>query len=156
MQTIQFIAAFCLLLVQGLWLNNGRASEAIQGSNNSALIRRSAYGQRNCQNSECGVKGEQEIKSTRPVYPGKRSAYRLKQERPKKSNPPTAAKGNQEAENLPLSGANTNKPIKYAPKEKRLNKRPAFTSNGKDKETIDDNSNVTSDISGNVISVLDL
>ncbi|KAJ9070964.1 hypothetical protein DSO57_1002180 [Entomophthora muscae] len=147
MQTIQFIAAFCLLLVQGLWLNNGRASEAIQGSNNSALIRRSAYGQRNCQNSECGVKGEQERKSTRPVYPGKRTAYRRKQERPKKSNPPAAAEGNQERENPPPSGANTKKPLKCAPKEKRLNKRPAFTSNGKDKDTIDDDGNVTSDFS---------
>ncbi|KAJ9082906.1 hypothetical protein DSO57_1000208 [Entomophthora muscae] len=122
------------------------ASEAIQGSNDFALIRRSAYGQRNCQNSECGVKEEQERNPSRPVYPGYRYRYRRKQERPKKSNPPAAVEGNQERENPP-PGANTKKPHKCAPKEKRLNKRPAFTSNGKNEETIDDNGNVTSDFS---------
>ncbi|KAJ9082907.1 hypothetical protein DSO57_1000209 [Entomophthora muscae] len=101
MQTIQIIGASCLLLVQGLWLSNDSTSEAVHGSNDSALIRRSAYGQRNHQNSECGVKGDQERKSSRHDYPGMRSAYRLKQERPKKSNPPAAAEGNQEAENPP-------------------------------------------------------
>ncbi|KAJ9070966.1 hypothetical protein DSO57_1039099 [Entomophthora muscae] len=138
MQTIQFIAAFCLLLVQGLWLNNDRAFEAIRGSNDFALIRRSAYGQRNCQNSECGVKGEQERNPSLPVYPGKRTAYRRKQERPKKSNPPAAAEGDQEAENPPPSGANTKKPHKCDPEKRKHIKSPSSTSDDKDNDTIND------------------
>ncbi|KAJ9082904.1 hypothetical protein DSO57_1000207 [Entomophthora muscae] len=146
MQTIQFIAAFCLLLVQGLWLNNDRASEAIQGSNDSALIRRSAYGQGNCQNSECGVKGEQERNPSRPVYPGYRSRYRREQEHPKKSNPPASAEGGQEAENPPPSGANTKKPLKCDPEKKKHIKSPSPTSDDKDNDTNDDEA---SDFRGN-------